>query len=84
MRYGSHDLLRKRSGEGNDVITGSEGDDRLYGDAQDPSSTVEVGNDTLLGREGTDTIYGGTGDDSVYAFEEYKDVADDGLGRAYT
>jgi len=44
------------AGGGNDSITGSSFNDRLYG---------ENGNDTLNGEAGTDWLYGGAGNDTV-------------------
>jgi hypothetical protein len=43
-----------RGGDGDDSITGGNGNDRLYGDA---------GDDTLVGLGGADQIYGGDGND---------------------
>lgn len=44
------------AGNGNDIITGGNGRDRIYGDN---------GNDILNGRGGADKLYGGLGDDTL-------------------
>lgn len=52
-------------GPGNDVITGSGGDDRLSG--QDGSDLIQggAGDDQLYGEAGNDSLAGGIGDDRV-------------------
>jgi len=50
-------------GDGNDSITGSAGDDTLYGD--DIFGGLAAGNDTLIGGGGHDDLNGGGGNDSL-------------------
>uniref|UniRef100_UPI0040472DEE hypothetical protein n=1 Tax=Aliarcobacter sp. TaxID=2321116 RepID=UPI0040472DEE len=50
---------------GDDVISGQDGSDKIYGGA-DIADSTSSGNDTLDGKAGDDLIYGGDGDDSIY------------------
>lgn len=43
-------------GDGNDTLTGSNGDDVIFGRA---------GNDTITGKNGSDAMFGGTGNDKI-------------------
>ena len=62
------------TGVKNDYIDGGDGDDTLYGDANDFTGEFDAdqingpvgGNDVLIGGSGKDTIYGGGGDDTIY------------------
>ena len=49
-------MLTTKGTEGDDIITGSNKNDRIYGYG---------GNDTINGNGGNDTIYGGSGNDSI-------------------
>lgn len=48
---------------GDDILTGTEGDDRIDGDAGNDLIYGYGGDDRLLGNTGNDTLYGGDGDD---------------------
>jgi Ca2+-binding RTX toxin-like protein len=65
--------------DGNDVLTGREGDDRLYGSLGADSLTGNEGDDTLLGGYGADTLMGNDGDDSLVGGAQ-NDVMDGGAG----
>jgi Ca2+-binding RTX toxin-like protein len=51
-------------GDGNDAITGSNGDDTVDGGVGDDILSGEDGDDTLAGGDGFDIIIGGAGDDT--------------------
>jgi Ca2+-binding RTX toxin-like protein len=57
--FGDHQLVfaPDRGGSGDDVVVGTDGDDRLSGGA---------GNDVLCGGAGADELSGGSGDDVLY------------------
>jgi Ca2+-binding RTX toxin-like protein len=55
-------------GEGNDTLTGSNADNRIYGSDGDDIVYGMGGNDTLYGGFGTDTLYGGDGNDYLANF----------------
>jgi serralysin len=48
---------------GNDYLYGSDGDDLIYGLAGDDTLRGRAGNDNLYGGEGNDSLRGGAGDD---------------------
>ena len=64
-------------GDGNevfgDLINGKDGNDFIYGDADDTDSTESTQDDDLLiGGRGSDFIFGGGGDDVLFGQDEYK------------
>ncbi|TCR67681.1 calcium-binding protein [Bosea sp. BK604] len=52
-------------GDGNDTVTGGNGDDSLDGAGGNDTLTGGAGDDTLAGSAGFDTLNGGSGDDSL-------------------
>ncbi|NEQ25598.1 MAG: calcium-binding protein [Microcoleus sp. SIO2G3] len=53
------------AGQGNDVILGKGGNDRLSGEDGNDSLFGDVGNDRIDGGRGRDVLYGGVGDDRI-------------------
>ncbi|NOS70945.1 MAG: LEPR-XLL domain-containing protein [Verrucomicrobia bacterium] len=53
--------------DGNDTLTGNEGDDWLYGGAGNDTLTGNSGNDLIWGGDGADVIRGDDGDDVIDA-----------------
>ena len=53
------------AGAGNDVLSGHNGDDRLYGGAGNDVLSGHNGDDRLYGRDGNDELYGGAGIDML-------------------
>ena len=84
---------RVRGGDGNDVISGGDGDDRLFGGRHNDDMRGDDGADFLNGGgwsqsqpDGNDIMRGGDGDDRLYAGEgndhvEGRDGADLAWGR---
>lgn len=66
-------------GDGNDIITGTAGDDTLYGDDGDDILNGGNGNDNIYGGKGHDVLNGGSGDDSFYS-SDGADVYNGGSG----
>ena len=52
---------------GDDVVTGSNFDDFLWGGVGNDTLTGGAGNDLLFGDLGADSLSGGAGDDTIYA-----------------
>ncbi|MDR4515561.1 calcium-binding protein [Nitrosomonas sp.] len=48
------------------ALTGTTGDDTMYGFVTDDTIDGQGGNDTINGGEGNDTLYGGSGNDRLY------------------
>jgi Ca2+-binding RTX toxin-like protein len=53
-------------GDGNDVLEGQGGKDKIYGGKGKDRAWGDAGNDTLEGWNGNDKLYGGTGEDTLY------------------
>lgn len=62
-----------------DVISGGNGIDRLYGQAGDDTLRGDAGDDILDGGEGADAMFGGDGNDTMYASGS-DDIFDGGAG----
>ncbi len=60
-----------------DIESGADEDDYLFGNVGDDTLNGDDGNDLLEGGEGEDTLNGGSGDDALYANSEI-DNSDDG------
>lgn len=54
-----------RGGEGDDVLTGGAGNDKLIGGPGDDELNGRGGNDMLMGGPGDDTLNGGPGEDKL-------------------
>jgi Ca2+-binding RTX toxin-like protein len=54
-----------RGGNGNDVVDGGQGADKLYGDAGNDNLSGGVGNDSLEGGTESDILYGDAGNDLI-------------------
>jgi Ca2+-binding RTX toxin-like protein len=59
------------------VLSGLDGDDRLYGNAGDDTLLGGTGNDVLNGGSGADTMLGGLGNDSYYVDNELDVVTEE-------
>ena len=57
--------VNRNGGNGNDTITGTDGDDRLTGGNGNDALTGLAGDDLLDGGNGNDVLNGGAGDDSL-------------------
>ncbi len=68
------------TGDGNDVLTGSHGANRLFGMRGDDRIDALNGDDFLSGGAGNDTLTGGSGIDRLYGGAD-DDRLDGGLGR---
>ncbi len=71
-------------GDGNDTLTGSNTDNRIFGYSGDDVLYGMGGNDTLHGNFGADTLYGGDGNDYLVSNQTgtsklYGDAGDDFL-----
>ena len=64
---------------GNDVLQGSNGDDRIYGFEGNDTLTGLNGNDLLDGGPGADSMAGGAGDD-IYVVDSASDVVTESAG----
>lgn len=60
--YGDQD-----PGDLNDTLTGTSGDDTIYGGDGNDLVDAGEGNDTIYGNSGNKTIYGGGGNDTIHA-----------------
>ena len=76
-------IERSKTFRGEDIIRGTDGDDKLYGGAGNDWLYGEEGDDYLDGGEGRDHLEGGEGDDQLYGGEGrdrlYGDPGDDEL-----
>jgi Ca2+-binding RTX toxin-like protein len=68
-----------RTGDGNDVVVGSENDENISGELGDDEIDGAGGTDVLVGGDGNDRIDGGGGNDSISG-EDGDDVASGGAG----
>ncbi|MEX6633241.1 cadherin domain-containing protein, partial [Hyphococcus lacteus] len=66
------------------TITGTERNDRLYGEAGQDTIYGNGGNDVINGRGGADTLYGGDGNDIIYADSQDTVFGGDGRDRVIT
>ena len=67
---------------GNDDITGTDGDDEIYGDFEGVAEAVGDGNDYIRGLGGDDEIYGGSQGDYIFGGDG-DDTIDAGNGYDY-
>lgn len=71
--------VRLNGTDGNDVLTGRNGDDHIRGGDGDDILTGAGGNDHIYGEGGNNTIYGGDGNDVIYG-SSGDDIIDGGAG----
>lgn len=57
-----------------DIITGGDGADEIYGEADNDILYGGNGSDKIHGGRGDDTIYGGEGDDTIRGNEGFDDI----------
>ncbi len=63
----------------NDIITGTEGGDKIYGKELGDDLSGGLGNDLIYGGTGNDLLFGEEGDDTLYG-EQDNDILDGGTG----
>ena len=52
--------------QGDDIVSGDDGDNTLHGEGGDDSIFASFGNDIVIGGAGDDTLHGHDGDDLIY------------------
>jgi uncharacterized delta-60 repeat protein len=64
-------------GDGNDTLTGGDGDDILFGEAGNDSLKGRNGDDVFVGGDGNDTMFGGNGRDILIGGDGADSIAGD-------
>lgn len=77
--FSSLDPMSVFGTDGDDLLVGGRGDDRLYGNGGDDLIDAAHGDDQLFGNKGNDTLSGGSGDDQLYG-GDHDDVLSGGSG----